>query len=225
MPSSSSSSSSPSSPSSLSVRAATPADIDAASVTLALAFANDPVWGGWAFPSVSDYDERVRRLTSFWRPNVKAAVAYSGLRMAPDCSAVALWVPPGVDEIDPENAAVLSEVVTDVCGDRGPLIEEGFEVFDRNHPPGDYWYLSLLATHPHHRGQGLGMALVADQLAWLDAQGIASYLESTNPVNLRRYGRAGFAPLGSFVLPKGPTVDTMWRDPQPTPRTASAGDS
>jgi GNAT superfamily N-acetyltransferase len=198
----------------LDVRPARTADIDAVSATLALGFADDPVWGTWAFPDVPDRGRRVDRLRAFWRPFVAAAVAYEGLLTAPGCSAVALWVPPGVDEVDPANAAVAAEVVAEVCGDRAPLVEAGFAAFEDSKPAGEYWYLSLLATHPDHRGQGLGMALVGDQLARLDAQGAASYLESTNPVNLRRYERAGFVLHGAFDLPHGPTVDTMWRDPR-----------
>ena len=173
-------------------------------------------WGAWAFPDVPDHRERVRRHRLFWRPFVAAAVGYGGLMMAPRCSAVALWVPPGVDEVDAENAAVVAEVTADVCGPRAPLIAKGRDVFDSSRPQGHYWYLSLLATHPDHRGQGLGMALVGHRLDRLDAEGVASYLESTNPVNLRRYEAAGYAIHGAFELPEGPTVDTMWRDPQPT---------
>ena len=190
-----------------------PADTDDVSATLALGFADDPVWGSWAFPDVADRVERVRRLTLFWRPFVAAAVGYGGLMMAPRCSAVALWVPPGVDEVDPDNAAIAAQVIEEVCGSRAELIERGFEIFEASRPPGHYWYLSLLATHPDHRGKGLGMALVADQLARLDSEGVASYLESTNPINLRRYEAAGFALNGAFELPEGPTVDTMWRTP------------
>lgn len=192
----------------LHARPATAADIHDVCTTLALGFAGDPVWGDWAFPAAPD---RVEPLIRFWRPFVSSAVRYEGMMMTPGCSAVAMWVPPGVAEIDPENAALAEETIAEVCGPRAPLVMAGFEVFEASRPDGRFWYLSLLATHPDHRGQGLGMALVADQLARIDAQGLPAYLESTNPVNIRRYEAAGFARFGGFDLPDGPRVDTMWR--------------
>jgi hypothetical protein len=57
------------------------------------------------------------------------------------------------------------------------------------------------------------MALLAENLARIDAEGRPAYLESTNAANLDRYRSAGFADLGGFELPDGgPTVVTMWRD-------------
>ena len=206
----------------LDARPATDADIDEVCTTLALGFASDPVWGDWAFPDARD---RVERLTRFWRPFVSSAVRYEGLMIAPGCSAVAMWVPPGVEEIDPENSAIADQTIAEVCGARAPFVADGFEVFESSRPDGSYWYLSLLATHPDHRGKGLGMALVAHQLARVDAQGLAAYLESTNPVNIGRYEAAGFALCGAFDLPEGPRVDTMWRPSSDGSGPAEAADS
>jgi YD repeat-containing protein len=59
------------------------------------------------------------------------------------------------------------------------------------------------------------MALVAENLAAMDAAGVPAYLESTNPAaNRRRYERAGFERLGEFTTPGGPVVETMWREPR-----------
>ena len=60
------------------------------------------------------------------------------------------------------------------------------------------------------------MALLADNLARIDREGAAAYLESTNPANLARYRSVGFVDLGSFTLgDDGPVVTTMWREPRP----------
>ena len=76
----------------------------------------------------------------------------------------------------------------------------------------DHYYLSLLGTHPDHRGQGIGMALLAQNLAVIDAEHAAAYLESSNPVNNERYASVGFEPIGQFAHPgDGPAVTTMWR--------------
>jgi GNAT superfamily N-acetyltransferase len=67
-----------------------------------------------------------------------------------------------------------------------------WERFSDNHPRDEpHAYLSLLATHPDHRGRGIGQMLLAEDLARLDVDGLAAYLESTNPGNDHRYERAG----------------------------------
>ena len=102
-------------------------------------------------------------------------------------------------------------------GARSQLIMEVFEQFESAHPhERDHYYLSLLGTHTAHRGSGLGMGVLADNLAQLDQMQMPAYLESTNPANLKRYESVGFAVFGAFQLPNGgPTVTTMWRDPSP----------
>jgi predicted GNAT family acetyltransferase len=88
-----------------------------------------------------------------------------------------------------------------------------FERFEANHPHHEpHYYLSLLGTHPDQRGAGHGMRLLADNLARIDDEGIAAYLESTNPANDARYQRVGFEVVGSFegYLP-GSVITSMWR--------------
>ena len=58
------------------------------------------------------------------------------------------------------------------------------------------------------------MNLVANRLEYADVTGHAAYLESTNPVNIARYQRAGFELMGGFDVPQGPRVDQMWRPAQ-----------
>ena len=87
--------------------------------------------------------------------------------------------------------------------------------FEENHPREEpHYYLSLLGTHPDHRGQGKGMRLLAANLAEIDAEGMPAYLESSNRANDHRYERLGFVQIGEFAAPGGqPTVACMWRDP------------
>lgn len=85
--------------------------------------------------------------------------------------------------------------------------------FDEAHPRDvPHYYLSILATHPDHRGRGLGMGLLAHNLALIDEERCGAYLESSNPANNRRYASVGFEPLSELAYPgHGAVVTTMWR--------------
>jgi GNAT superfamily N-acetyltransferase len=86
--------------------------------------------------------------------------------------------------------------------------------FEANHPREQpHFYLSLLGTHPGHRGIGKGMRLLATNLATIDELNLPAYLESSNPVNDRRYEQLGFVGIGEFTAPgDGPRVGRMWRE-------------
>jgi ribosomal protein S18 acetylase RimI-like enzyme len=101
-------------------------------------------------------------------------------------------------------------------GARAPEVLALFERMERAHPDGpSHYYLSLLGTHPDHRGKGLGMALLADNLVKIDSEGMPAYLESSNPENDPRYERLGFERVGEFERPDGQlTCSTMWREPR-----------
>jgi GNAT superfamily N-acetyltransferase len=90
------------------------------------------------------------------------------------------------------------------------------EQFESTRPKGrDFYYLSLLGTHRDQRGHGIGMGLLAANLAQIDTEGMPAYLESSNPANNARYQRLGFVPRAEFSTPDGQhTVTTMWREPR-----------
>ena len=179
---------------------------------LTLAFNRDPVWG-WAFP---DEERRASQHRVFWRLFVDGAMDHDWIRMTADGGAVALWLPPGCPEMPEEAEARVPAVLSELLGDaQAEVVLEVFERFAAARPADPHYYLSLLGTRPDHRGKGLGMGLVAANLAAIDAAGMPAYLESTNPANVDRYRRVGFEPVGEFALPlDGPSVTTMWRDPQ-----------
>ena len=180
--------------------------------TLALAFVGDPVWG-WAF---ADPDRRHAQLSALWRLLLEGAAGYGWVWATPGFEAATLWIPPGRPELPEAQAARLEPMLRELAGEDTTLIMEVFECFEGAHPKErDHYYLSLLGTHPDHRGHGTGMSLLADNLARVDAQGVPAYLESTNPANLDRYRSVGFEVTGEFALPgDGPAVTTMWREPR-----------
>ena len=197
-------------------------DIGPVAETLARAFGHDPVWG-WVF---SDPERRHAQLTALWQLLLEGGVGYGWVWAAPRFEASALWIPPGRPELPEPQASRLEPMLDELAGARRPLVMEVFERFEAAHPRHeDHYYLSLLGTHPEHRGRGTGMALLTENLAAVDAEGAPAYLESTNPGNLDRYRSVGFERIGQFTLPQdGPTVTTMWRDPRSRPTASGQGD-
>jgi GNAT superfamily N-acetyltransferase len=103
-----------------------------------------------------------------------------------------------------------------LVGVRAHAVVELLRRFGASHPQHEpHYYLSLLGVADRHRGRGLGIALLRENLARIDAEGAAAYLESSNPDNDKRYQALGFQPIVSFTAPEdGPTVTGMWRDPR-----------
>jgi GNAT superfamily N-acetyltransferase len=192
------------------MKTATSADTDLVTEIIALAFAEDPVWG----PALARPDGSVAHHTAFWRLFVEGALPHGMVYLADDDAAVALWIPPGGEEMSDEQVDQLRQIVVD---NLEPAEQEAmfalWERFEEAQPDSaPHVYLSLLATHPQHRGRGIAQALVRENLASFDAQGLPAYLESTNPANDHRYERLGFRPIGAFAGAKPESVvTTMWR--------------
>jgi GNAT superfamily N-acetyltransferase len=188
-------------------RVATVSDVPAVTATLTAAFAGDPLWR-WAFPDLDDLEE-------LWRICITSALRYPCLRLFDGAIAAAVWIPPGGTELTKQEEADLEPMLRSRIGERADAVLELLARFERAHPPEPpHYYLSLLGTHPGQRGKGLGMALLSESLALIDAEGLPAYLESSNAANDARYEGVGFRKIGSFTTPdQARTVTTMWREP------------
>ncbi len=191
-------------------RQASTDDLPAVAATLAGAFVADPAWS-WVFP---DPDRREAQLTEVWSLLLDAAVGHGWVRMTPRAEAATVWIPPGLPELPPPHDARIGPLFHRLLGPDVGRSDALMERFSTAHPPApDHYYLSLFGTRPEHRGRGIGMTLLADDLERIDAEGRPAYLESTNAANLARYRSVGFADRDTFALPDGgPAVTTMWRD-------------
>ncbi len=191
-------------------RSASWADLPAVTETISLAFHDDPTWS-WAFP---DPLRRQEQYAVFWRFMITGALRYPWVLMTEGCEVASVWIPPGGTEIDPEDEAQLVPMLEDLVGARAGEVIELLDRFETAHPRDEpHYYLSLLGTHPSQMGRGIGMALLAENLARIDRERMPAYLESSNPANNHRYQRYGFEKIGEFY-PPGSTnpVATMWRE-------------
>jgi GNAT superfamily N-acetyltransferase len=194
----------------LRVRPATAADVDSITAIISAAFADDPLWSH----ALARPDGDTRFHLAYWRLFVEGALRYSTTRLADEGEAVAIWIPPGGTEFDDAGEAALDALIADRRPDRVADLKELFESFAAARPAEPHYYLTLFATHPRHRGRGIGMDLLRANLTEWDATGTPTYLESSNPANNQRYADVGFRPRTEFRYPGGgPAITTMWREP------------
>jgi GNAT superfamily N-acetyltransferase len=194
------------------VRQVTEAEAEQVTELFTLAFYDDPTWG-WAFPIP---DKRMDHHRAWWGLYMHSALPYGWVWMTDDGGAVALWIPRGKPELSDEDEARVEPMLRELIGSDTDDVLTLLDRFEANHPRhAPHYYLSLLGTHPDHRGRGKGMGLLAANLAQIDELRCPTYLESSNRANDHRYERLGFVQVGEFAAPSGgPTVACMWRDPR-----------
>ena len=193
----------------LEARRASLADCHVVTTITTLAFANDPLWS----QAMAGPDGSAEHHARFWRLFIQGALRYPWVWVTTGGEATSIWIPPGGTEMSEEQEDQLTELANECLGSAADGYLELLARFDAAHPREvPHYYLSLLGTHPDHRGKGIGMALLEHDLVLIDAEGLPAYLESSNPANNDRYGGVGFQAVGEFAYPGGgPVVTTMWR--------------
>ena len=194
-------------------RRATRADLPAVVETLSRAFYDDPTWS-WAFP---DPDHRLEHHALYWRFFVEQALRFpsSHVIVTEGCEAAAVWLPPGEPDVAPQEESRVERLIERLVGDHAPAVIELVARFGAAHPANPpHYYLSLLGVHDDHRGNGIGMRLLAENLERFDREGVPTYLESSNSANDFRYERLGYRRVGEFTTPDDQVViGCFWRDP------------
>lgn len=190
-------------------RVAGTADIEAVVQTVATAFFDDPLWA----PIFADKRTRAQKMAALWRVYVASAVPrLPWTFVTENIEAATVWYPPGSAELTADEEAGFDEFLVELVGkaaaDEVQAIGRGF---DDARPTEPYYYLSLFATHADHRGRGLGMGLLRENLSRIDRLGMPTYLESSNPANDGRYESVGYQKHGEIEMPSGLRVSTFWR--------------
>ena len=151
--------------------------------------------------------------TRFWRLFIAGALRYPWVWLTVGGEATSIWIPPGEPEMSEEQEDELTKLADEYLGSAADDYLELLRRFGAAHPrEKPHYYLSLLGTHPDHRGNGIGMALLEHDLTLIAADRFPAYLESSNPANNHRYAGVGFEEVGEFSYPGGgPVVTTMWQ--------------
>lgn len=202
------------------VRRAGRPDRAALNGALAAAFLDDPVFT-WLMPQ---RDDRRGRLPATFDAFTAAFARHDETHLVPSAGSaagsaaggaagVAMWAPPGVEPVHPDDEDRFGAELVAVAGDHLERFTVCMERFGEVHPEEPAWYLQFLGVDPLHQGQGFGSRLLRDVLDRADRAGESAYLEATSPRNRVLYERHGFRCIGEIQLPDGPTVFSMWRDP------------
>jgi ribosomal protein S18 acetylase RimI-like enzyme len=192
------------------IRTASIHDVARIAAALSRAFFDDPVIV-WAIP------ERERReavLPGVFTIFTAAFQRHGHVYRTADGTAAALWVPPGVDAVADDEAESFGAALAEICGADAARMFAISSLLDENHPHDPVWYLNFVGVEPAGQGRGLGSALLEHVLTIADREHASAYLDATTTRNRALYERHGFAVTGELVVPGGPTLWPMWREPQ-----------
>jgi GNAT superfamily N-acetyltransferase len=166
----------------------------------------------WLVPN----DAQRRRSTAvFYSRFVDACWPHGGVYAAGAGAGAALWVPPGKQLVDDEQAETFGRELVESAGDdaSSARMAQLLQLFDDNHPADACWYLAFIGVDPSARGQGIGTRLLAAVLTQADRDQVPAYLEATCPENRRLYERHGFQTVRELKVADSPAIYAMWRPP------------
>lgn len=172
--------------------------------TIVLGFAADPMTR-WVWPDSSEY---LRVMPRFVNAFGGRAFEHGTAYVTQGARAAALWLPPGVEPDGAKMGSIMEEPLRAEIAEDIVAVMKGMT---EHHPREPHWYLPLVAADPNWIGQGLGTLLMKHALRRCDEDGIAAYLESSNPRNISFYQRLGFRIVGKIQSGSSPVMTPMLR--------------
>lgn len=171
--------------------------------TVVAAFANDPAFR-YFFADESTFE---REATAFAAYLFDLRVDHGTVWVVDGGAAVSMWDPPG-------NGRGSATGKLDVSADALRRLDEYDAEVHGTLPDTPHWYLGILATHPASAGRGRGRVAMRAGLDEAARAGLPAYLETTNPVNVELYRRAGWEVTDSLTA-RGLAVWVMRYDAEP----------
>ncbi|HEY4020954.1 MAG TPA: GNAT family N-acetyltransferase [Pseudonocardiaceae bacterium] len=193
------------------VTKATEADIQAAADRVAEAFHDIEVCQ-WLVP---DPQRRREILPPYFAILAEYAFQYGEIFFTGEHrEGVALWVYHGTEPLpEPDNYEDRLRAACQEWTERFQILDEQFDLHHPHSPA--HHHLALLATTPAMQSKGIGATLLRQHHEWLDANGVAGYLEASSLRSAALYEKHGYVFSGKTIdLPDGPHMWPMWRDPR-----------
>ncbi|MBV9989973.1 MAG: GNAT family N-acetyltransferase [Alphaproteobacteria bacterium] len=190
------------------VRPAAAADSQAIAASLARAFHDDPVM----MFMLPDAAAREAKLPRIFRLLLKMALPHGLCRVSEGYETATIWKPPGQWHLSPWDYVVNGPEMLGIFGGNVFSVIGTMDRIEKVHPKTPHYYLQVIGTDPPAQGKGFASAIMRDQLARSDAEGMSCYLESSKDTNIPVYRSFGFEVTGEIKIPDGPTLWPMWRD-------------
>ena len=172
--------------------------------TVVSAFIADPV-ERWLWPEAWQY---LTHFPAFVSAFGAAAFGSGTVSALEDFTAVAIWIPPGVE---PDGERIVAVLDSTLPRDRRDDAFAVLEQMERTHPTDAHWYLPWLAVDAAHQHAGLGGEVLARGLARIDEEHLPAFLETPNPRTVRFYQRHGFEVAGVAQAGACPPITSMLR--------------
>ncbi|MGK5441640.1 GNAT family N-acetyltransferase [Micromonospora sp. URMC 105] len=187
------------------IRAARWADKDPVAALIAAALHPMPL-AAWLVP---DPAVRCRVLTDVAAIWVEHAMFYGDSHVTDDLSAATVGfhryrpIPP------PAN---YQSRLRDAAGAHADRFDQLDTLLSERRPTEPHYHLAFLAVHPDARGAGRATAMLTHHRSRLDRIDLPSWTDTTTDAHTL-YTRHGYTPRPPIVLPDGPVLRPMRRDP------------
>ncbi|MDG4787927.1 GNAT family N-acetyltransferase [Micromonospora sp. WMMD1102] len=172
---------------------ATPADRTRVVSSLVAAFSRDSVLR-YLFPDEDTYPQSA---AAFFGHLFDRRVAKGTIWTIERGASTALWEPPPTGDHDSSDDDLAAALAPDALA----RVRGYARTLHAALPAAPFWYLGVLGTHPDSAGRGWGRAVMAAGLRRAAADGLPAVLETSNPVNVEVYRRAGWEVVRSVTEP------------------------
>lgn len=191
---------------------ATRSDTDTLATLLADAFQDDPL-AVWAFP---DEGRRSWLLPDFFRVFLDLSLEHNGVYTTADRDAVLLFLPPAGWTAMQAQEQELEWRFAEIVGDYVDRLLTIVRLQAEHHPDGrPHLYVSFAGVSEQAQRRGAMSTLLRRLVAKADNEGLGIYTEASSAGGEATFRRVGGIQIADdIVLPDGPTLRPMWREPR-----------